>query len=155
MDFRPDRRTTPTVIVDRAGEPTSPGRDGLPTDVRSSCRDGNAAVYELVVIDVATQQMRSVVARAGRSIDVRRRGHLTVARFCSPPNVGDEPFNVYAVSVDDGRVRRVTDSVSGATAPEVSPDGRRLLYLGYTVGGYDLFDIPYDPAAWRHASVAD
>ena len=91
--------------------------------------------------------MRSLVARAdARLITPSWTPDGRTVLFAA--NVGDAPFNVYAVSVDDGRVRRVTDSVSGATAPDVSPDGRRLLYLGYTLGGYDLFDIPYEPDAW-------
>ena len=127
---------------------TSPGRDGLPTDVRWSCPDGNAAA----TIWSSSTSPRVTCGRSSARADVR-----LITPSWTPDgrtilfaaNVGDEPFNVYAVSVDDGRVRRVTDSVSGATAPEVSPDGRRLLYLGYTLGGYDLFDIPYEPDAWQ------
>ncbi len=130
LDFRPDRPTTPTVIVDEpdsdfTGPRWSP--DGRQVVVSRRQRGR----YDLVVIDVATRQMRSLVARPDvRLITPSWTPDGRTILFAA--NVGDEPFNVYAVSVDDGRVRRVTDSVSGATAPDVSPDGRRLLYLGYT-----------------------
>jgi hypothetical protein len=147
LDFRPDRRTTPTAIVDQPdGDFTGPrwSPDGRQVVVSRRQRGR----YDLVVIDVATHKMRSLVGRADvRLITPSWTPDGRTILFAA--NVGDEPFNVFAVSVDDGRVRRVTDSVSGATAPDVSPDGRRLLYLGYTLGGYDLFDIPYEPDAWQ------
>ena len=109
------------------------------------------AWYELVIVDAATKQVRPVVARAGVRV-VNPSWTADGRSILFAANVGDEPFNIYAVSVGERSVRRVTDSVRGASAPEVSPDGRSLLYVGYTVDGYDLFTIPFDPATWRQAS---
>ncbi|RPJ60594.1 MAG: hypothetical protein EHM24_27075, partial [Acidobacteria bacterium] len=50
-------------------------------------------------------------------------------------------FQVYAVPLGGGRVVRLTSAAAGAQAPEVSPDGRRLVYVGYSEAGYDLFDV--------------
>jgi hypothetical protein len=66
-------------------------------------------------------------------------------------NVGERPFNVYEVSLN-GVVRQVTDSTSGAQDPELSPDGRTLLYVGYTPDGSDLFSLPVDRESWRTVS---
>jgi hypothetical protein len=61
--------------------------------------------------------------------------------------------NVYAMEVATGRVRQVTNSILGAWQPNVSPDGRSLVYLGYSHRGYDLFRLPFDPARWRDPEV--
>ena len=49
---------------------------------------------------------------------------------------------IFSVSVGGGDAARVTSVPGGAHSPEVSPDGRRLVYVGYTEDGYDLFEIP-------------
>lgn len=53
--------------------------------------------------------------------------------------------NVYAYAMKTGELRQVTNVVNGAYMPEVSPDGSRLLYVGYTSEGFDLFSMPLDP----------
>src|SRR5262249_9820413 len=40
---------------------------------------------------------------------------------------------------------QVTNVLSGAFQPAVSPDGKRLVYMGFTPVGYDLYETPYDP----------
>ncbi|MBI2833603.1 MAG: hypothetical protein HYX76_04165, partial [Acidobacteria bacterium] len=37
---------------------------------------------------------------------------------------------------------------AGAQAPDVSPDGRTIVYVGYTVEGYDLFVMPIGREEW-------
>ncbi len=36
--------------------------------------------------------------------------------------------------------------------PEVSPDGRTLVYVGYGSGGFDLYAIPIDETTWLEAT---
>jgi hypothetical protein len=60
-------------------------------------------------------------------------------------------MNVYAWEVATARLFQVTDVVNGAYAPEVSPDGKTLVYVGYTTKGYDLFAMPLDPLRWTEA----
>ena len=43
--------------------------------------------------------------------------------------------------------------VSSAQAPAVSPDGKMLVFVGYTTEGYDLFSMPLASAAWSTASA--
>lgn len=54
--------------------------------------------------------------------------------------------NVYAYSLVSGELAQVTNVVNGAYMPEVSPDGRHLIYVGYTSLGYDLYSLPLDAA---------
>jgi hypothetical protein len=47
--------------------------------------------------------------------------------------------NVFAFDRDSGRLWQVTNVTTGALYPEVSPDGKTLVYVGYTSYGYDLY----------------
>jgi hypothetical protein len=37
--------------------------------------------------------------------------------------------------------------------PEVSPDGRRLVYVGYTSAGFDLYAMDFNPEQWSEAPL--
>ena len=60
--------------------------------------------------------------------------------------------NVYAYDFSNQHTWQVTNVVGGAFAPTVSRDGRRMVYLGYTSYGYDLFVLELDPARYRDAA---
>ncbi|MBX3251312.1 MAG: PD40 domain-containing protein [Myxococcales bacterium] len=61
--------------------------------------------------------------------------------------------NIYAYELVTGALRQVTNVVGGAYSPDVSADGQRLVYLGYTTRGFDLWTIELDPSRWREAPV--
>ena len=58
----------------------------------------------------------------------------------------DDVFNLYAYSLESGRVQQVTNVVGGAFEPVVSNDGQRVVYLGFSSQGYDLWTMKLDPA---------
>ncbi len=60
-------------------------------------------------------------------------------------------MNVFAWEVETDHLYQVTNVVNGAYSPEVSPDGKTLVYVGYTKAGYDLFAMPLDPSLWTDA----
>ena len=60
-------------------------------------------------------------------------------------------MDIYAVEPDSGRRYRVTDSKFGANFPSISADGAKLVYSDYTVQGYNVAEIPLDPATWKLA----
>ena len=61
--------------------------------------------------------------------------------------------NLYAYSLADGRFFKITNVTTGAFAPDVSPDGREIAYVGYSVEGYDLRVMDFDPALWREVDL--
>src|SRR5581483_5158733 len=65
-----------------------------------------------------------------------------------------EIANIYAYEVATGRLRQVTNVLTGAYMPEVSPDGRTLVYVGYTSLGFDLFSMPFDERLFLEAPPA-
>ncbi|HET9932138.1 MAG TPA: hypothetical protein VFQ35_15650, partial [Polyangiaceae bacterium] len=42
----------------------------------------------------------------------------------------------------------VTNVVTGAYMPAISPDGKTLVYVGYTSKGFDLYRMPIDATNW-------
>jgi hypothetical protein len=59
--------------------------------------------------------------------------------------------NIYAFELTTGRLHQVTNVFTGAFMPEISPDGRTLVYVGYGSGGFDLYAMPVDEASWLDA----
>ena len=93
--------------------PTSAVRDGPPTADWSRWSGGDGvACTSWSSCDAATKQVRPVVARAGVRV-VNPSWTADGRSILFAANVGDEPFNIYAVSVGERSVRRVTDSVRG------------------------------------------
>lgn len=62
-------------------------------------------------------------------------------------------FNLYAYSFENRQIYQVTNVLSGAFAPTISPDGKRIGFLGYSEKGYDIHFINFKPSAWRIAQV--
>jgi dipeptidyl aminopeptidase/acylaminoacyl peptidase len=60
-------------------------------------------------------------------------------------------YNVYAYELDGGRLYQVTNVLSGAFQPALSPDGKRLVYTGFTPEGFDLYETAFDPATFLPA----
>jgi len=60
-------------------------------------------------------------------------------------------MNIYAWEVATGRLKQVTNVLNGAYQPDVSPDGKSLVYLGYTHAGFDVFAMALDESQWLDA----
>jgi dipeptidyl aminopeptidase/acylaminoacyl peptidase len=107
---------------------------------------------EIVIVDVETQAVRTIVSStdARNTFPVWLPDGATVL-FSSDRDGG--PFTLFAVDVKSGGVRRVTGAGVGAHAPALSPDGRRLVFVGYSEDGDDLYSLPFEPANWQPATT--
>ena len=146
MSFDPARPATPRMLVSENDADYSHPRwspDGRRLIAERRVRGRG---FDLVLIDVATRQIRPILTRAdARLVTPSWSPDGTFILFAA--DVGEDPFDVYTVDVATGAVSRVTESLGGAQSPELSADGRSLLYVGYTPDGYDLFSIPFDRAS--------
>lgn len=103
---------------------------------------------EIALVDVETRAVRTLASDGvARFVTPAWRpdGHGVVAAA----DFGEGAFNLYEISIDgpaSGRPRQLTHLTGGATWPDISADGRTLVFVGYTVDGFDLFEMPY-PAA--------
>lgn len=59
--------------------------------------------------------------------------------------------NLYAYELATGRLKQVTNVLTGAYSPEPSPDGKTLAYVGYGKDGFDLYALPVDESTWTDA----
>src|SRR5260370_15957221 len=74
----------------------------------------------------------------------------------------DQTFNLFEVAIDGSSMRQLTHASGGATWPDVSADGKTIVFVGYTTDGYDVFTMPYpdsvdpqrvDPQPLRQATA--
>lgn len=59
--------------------------------------------------------------------------------------------NVYAHDLESGALKQVTNVVNGAFQPDIDASGKRMVYVGYTHQGYDLFELELEPNKWLDA----
>jgi Tol biopolymer transport system component len=64
-------------------------------------------------------------------------------------------FNLYAWEAATGAIRQVTNVELGALQPDVSPDGRTIVFATYSRAGFDLATIPFDEGSWMEATSTE
>jgi hypothetical protein len=100
---------------------------------------------EVIVVDADTAAVHAVASFEDRRAATpawRPDGEALVVSVTGP----GEPFNLYEIDIATLTVRQITRTSGGALWPDVSADGRTIVYAGYTADGFDLFSMEY-PAA--------
>ena len=71
--------------------------------------------------------------------------------------VGDRPFRIHRFDLTTGAMSRLEGTGASAQSPDVAADGSRVVFVGYTPEGYDLFSIGSGAGGVdrRHAGSAD
>jgi hypothetical protein len=100
------------------------------------------AMSELVIVDLQTRAIR-VLASAPLTRVVMPSWRPDGGAIVAAVAPREETFNLVEFTIDGSTARRLTNTTGGATWPEISPDGRTIVYAGYTIEGFDLFAIPY------------
>jgi dipeptidyl aminopeptidase/acylaminoacyl peptidase len=121
-------------------------------------RDGTS---DIVRVDAASGDVVSLVSSLGaRNVAPAWTPDGRSVIFASDPD--GAAFNLFAVDIGEdsgdrqhGRLFRLTRIASGATEPDVSPDGRTIVYVGYTMQGHDLFTIALDRQQWEAVGPAE
>lgn len=98
---------------------------------------------QVVSVDSTTGDVQVIATGATRAVTPTWRpdGRAIVAAL----DTDDGPFNLVEFSFDGPVItrRQLTRTTGGALWPDVSPDGRRLAFIGYTDTGFDVFTQPY------------
>jgi Tol biopolymer transport system component len=155
-----DRRALATLSLDNTGRMTQPAlliseastnfsSPRWSPDGRSIAAERRAlgGPSEIVVVDSATGRARALAASPdGRNVSPFWLADGKTILFAS--DRGGKPFAIYSVDVETGRTRRLNGASLGAQSPTVSPDGGKLVFVGYSVEGFDLFSMRMDAATW-------
>jgi hypothetical protein len=100
---------------------------------------------EIVVVDPATKEVH-VLVPGGRNAGPSWSTDGSTIFFATA--VGELPFQIASIAADGSPVRVLENAGPGAQSPVASPDGRSLVFVGYSSDGYDLFHIALDSARW-------
>ena len=110
-------------------------------------------VADIVLVHVPTGRLRVLASGAGRAAAPSWTTDGAVLFSRALPG---EPFRIHRVDVASGSIERLEGTGPTAQAPVVSPDGRILVFVGASAGGYDLFAQELAGATWTPlAHVAD
>jgi hypothetical protein len=112
----------------------------------SAWREGG--MRDILVVDVATGAVRELGRDRAQDIEPTWSRDGSIVYFVSDRT---GIYNIFAWELTSGRVWQVTDVIGCALGPEVSPDGRRLVYQGFAAGGYELYEIELDRSTWTIA----
>jgi len=96
---------------------------------------------DLVVVDAATGALRELTRDRAKDVEPAWTPDGAEIVYRSDR---DGVSNLYALRLEDGRLRRLTNVLGGTFAPDVSPDGRQVAFADYTARGYDVrvMDLP-------------
>jgi hypothetical protein len=102
---------------------------------------------EIVIVDVATRNIRAVASsESGRNVGPMWLADGSAILFSSDRDGAS--FRIYSVDTGTGALRRLLGTGVAAQSPAVSPDGRQLIFVGYTADGYDLYSLPFGAPQW-------
>lgn len=90
---------------------------------------------DLVRVDPATGERTTLLEDRAKDVEPAWTPDGTHVVFRSDR---DGVSNVYALRLSDGALLRVSTVLGGAFSPDVSPDGRRLVFASYSSRGYDV-----------------
>ena len=99
---------------------------------------------DLVVMDADGANPRALTADRAKDVEPAWTPDGTRLVFRSDR---DGVSNLYAVTIDDHAMVRLTNVLGGAFTPDVSPDGRTIVFSSYRAAGYDLHVMPLDLSA--------
>ncbi len=150
------RRLALVPIEGGEPRPLMPGAPGLAFTPAFS-PDGRLIAYsrwkpggfrDIHVYDLATATDRALAVDRAMDIDPRFSPDGRYVLYSSDRSGIN---NIYAYELATQRLYQVTNVLSGAFQPTVSPDGHRLVFTGFTTDGFDLWTMPYDPATFLPA----
>lgn len=107
--------------------------------------------YDVVVLDTLGRVVRQVTR--GRAVDTAPawspdgRYVIFASDRTGIPNLF--AYDLKTGADDTTALRQITNVLTGAFFPDVSPDGRWIYFSGYHADGFRIERIPFDPASWR------
>jgi hypothetical protein len=146
----PGETADPVVLVSEADTHFASPRWSPDGRWIAVARSRRGARSEIMLVDAATGDVVRTLAGSGsgRSITPAwtRDGRVLFAA-----DRDGRGFQIFSVDREGRDLRRLGGTGATALSPEIAPDNRSIVFVGYTVDGYDLFSIPLDDASWERA----
>ena len=145
-----DLRTGATQAITRGGldEQWSLPRWSPRGDLIAAGRWSVGGLYDVVLVDTTGAVVREVTR--DRAVDnAPAWSHDGRYLLFSSDRTGIP--NLFAWDRETDRLFQVTNVLTGAFEPDVSPDGRWIAFSYYRADGYHIARIPFDPAGWGPA----
>ncbi len=100
------------------------------------------ALPEIVLVDGGTQAVRVLASdpHIRFTMPAWRPDGAALVVAAAPE---EQTFNLVELAIDGSAKRQLTHTTGGALWPDVSPNGKTIVFAGYTSAGYDLFSMPY------------
>lgn len=64
-------------------------------------------------------------------------------------------YNLFAYSVSDRKIRQATHLVGGAFQPDISRDGKTIIFSSYNSRGFNIATMAYNPETWKETPGPD
>ncbi|CAN5368823.1 hypothetical protein BH24GEM3_BH24GEM3_23460 [soil metagenome] len=135
--------TEPSLELHWTGPRWSPAGDRI-----AVARWRTGGFYDVVVLDSAGSVLQEVTR--DRAVDTEPAWSPDGRYLLFSSDRTGIP-NLYAYDLEQERLLQVTNVLTGAFQPDVSPDGRWIAFSYYQADGYYIARIPFDPASWRPA----
>jgi hypothetical protein len=114
----------------------------------SASRWSTGGLSEIVVLDAGGTEIVRITS--DRAVD-RDPAWSPDGRYLVFSSDRTGIFNLFAHELETGAIWQVTNVLTGAFQPDVSPDGAWIAFSSYAVDGYHIARIPFEPATWRPA----
>jgi hypothetical protein len=154
LEFLPDRESSLVILDSGTGAEVqrlaAPENDTIYTPAWSEDGKRVAMVTQsgrgraLVVADLAAGTYREAIPHRDEEI----ANPAFYRNYILYKSSRDSMVNIFAVDMETGRCYQVTASRFGADYPAISQDGTKLLYSDYTARGYNVAELPIEPATW-------
>ena len=104
---------------------------------------------EIVILDAASGAVRRTVTSHDGARSTGPEWSSDSATLYFAADRGGKPFQIYSIDLAGGPPRRLSNAGDSAQSPSLSPDGRTIVFVGYTASGFDLFSMPVADAIWE------
>jgi Tol biopolymer transport system component len=106
---------------------------------------------DLYLFDTTTQKVRRLTH--DRALDTNPHWSPN-GRWIYFASDRTEIYNIYARDLKTRQTYQVTNVLTGAFHPAISPDGKTLVYVGFCCDGYDLYSMKLDPENFLRAPIS-
>ena len=113
-------------------------------------RHPRGSLSQIVVVDVETRAERAVTGGGARSVEP---AWMPDGRLLYASTRDGGGFQLFASDPASHTTVRLEGTGATVKSPDVSADGRTLVFVGYTPDGYDLFTMPLASAEWTPISA--